>query len=226
MSTPKVKLSLQPVPKSLVRVSVAGEFLKNMGLTDENEIRNIQQAVAEGLVSELMVLGVNSANIGKERFILRFDPLGRDDTISLDLSNGKSTTEALDTGFAGAVAYSVQLLKRRALSPRFYIIWSAQALADKNELAAACRRLGLTMDAGQQPAFSPDTMPPALIDMPRVPTAPSYDSEPSFMPPTVARYLASLPPAASGYTYKPVLSITPAKGTGISYRIESATRKK
>lgn len=220
MSIPKVKLSLQPVPKSLVRVAVAGEFLKNMGLTDEGEIRSIQQAVAEGLVSELMVLGVNAANIGKERFMLRFDPLGRDDTIQLDLSDGKSTTEALDTGFAGAVAYSVQLLKRRALSPRFYIIWSQQALANRNDLASACRRLNLIMDAGPQPAFSPDAMPP-MFDTP-------YPPPPSNVPAaqTLSRFTDSPPPAPPGYAYKPVLTITPAKGTGISYRIETATRNK
>lgn len=218
MSTPKVKLSLQPVPKSLVRVSVAGEFLKNMGLTSESDIRNIQQAVAEGLVTELMVVGVNAANIGKERYIVRFDPLGRDDTIHLDLSDGKSTTEALDTGFAGAVAYSVQLLKRRALSPRFYIIWSAQALANRNDLASACQRLNLIMEAGPQPAFSPDAMPP-IIDAPYIPPSAGAD------PQTLSRFTDSPPPAPPGYTYKPMLTITPAKDTGITYRIESAIRK-
>lgn len=224
MAIPKVKLSLQPVPKSLVRVSVAGEFLKNMGLTSESDIRNVQQAVAEGLVSELVVVGVNGANIGKERFILRFDPLGRDDTIQLDLSDGKSTTEALDTGLAGAVAYSVQLIKRRALTPKFFIIWSAQALANGNDLAAACRRLNLTMDAGPQPAFSPDSPVPATTNMPYTPPAPT--SLPSFRPPQLASFQSSPPPAPPGYTYKPVLTITPAKEKGISYRIESATRTK
>lgn len=210
MAVPKVKLSLQPIPKSIVRVSVAGEFLKNMGLTNEADIRNIQQAVAEGLVSELVVVGVSAANIGKERFILRFDPLGRDDIIHLELADGKSTTEALDTGFAGALAYSVHLLKRRALSPRFYIIWSPQALSNRVELGNACQRLNLTTDAGPLPSFQPDAYP----SLPMQP--------PSSSPPVT--WNAEAPPPPPNHVYKPVLTIRPGKEPGISYAIETATR--
>lgn len=215
MSVPKVKLSLQPIPKSLVRVSVAGEFLRNMGLTNESDIRGVQQAVAEGLVSELVVVGFNGTRIAKERFILRFDPLGRDDTIHLDLSDGKSTTEALDTGFAGAMAYSVQLMKRRALTPSFYIIWSAEALADRNRLAAACQRLNLTMDIGPLPSFQPDSAP-----LPSPPATYPTASQ------STTNWQSAAPPASPGYAYKPVLTIKPGKDSGITYRIDTATKAK
>lgn len=222
MSVPKVKLSLQPIPKSLVRVSIAGEFLKNMGLLSASAIRNVQQAVAEGLVSDLLVVGVNAANIGKERFILRFDPLGRDDTIHLDLSDGRSTTEALDTGLAGAMAYSVQMLKRRALTPQFYIIWSAQALADKAQLASACQRLNLVMDAGEQTPFQPDN-DPSMYTPPLPPTMPAADQAPAG---DATQWASELPPAPPGYTYRPVVTVRPAKEPGITYRIETAMRSK
>lgn len=225
MAVPKVKLSLQPIPKSLVRVSVAGEFFKNMGLDNDDDIRRVQQAVAEGLVSELMVLGINAANVAKERFILRFDPLGQDDTIHLDLSDGKSTTEALDTGFASAVAYSVQLMKRRGLSPRFYIIWSAQARANPQEHTSACRRLNLTMDAGPLPPFMPGGDPLFDDPQPAPPAASSYNPpQPSSSGRTA--WHASPPPPPANHFFKRLFTIRPAKDPGITYAIEAAIRKK
>lgn len=212
MSVPKVKLTLQPFPKSLVRVSVAGEFLRNLAPGLDADTRAVQQAVAEGLVSEIIVVGVNAAGIAKQRFILRFDPLGQDTTIHLDLTDGRSTTEALDTGFAGAMAYSVQLMRRRALSPNIYVVWSAEALSNPTNLAAACQRLNLTMNV-PLPTFQPDLPAPPSLPPPQPASSPN-----------AAQWRSEPPPPPTGHTYTTLLSIKPSKEPGITYRIEAARR--
>lgn len=208
MSTPRVNLKLQPVPKSIVRVTIVGEFLKNMDLFDDDTIRNVQQAQSEGLVEKLIIDGQDAANIARIRFTLAFAPLDQDVMLHLDLGDGKSTTEALDVGLAGALAYSVEIIKRRRLRPHLYVTWSAKALANPHNLQAACARLNFV--TSNLPAYQPD-----------MPTPPHYDMPPSTTT-TPARPLTLGPPPRT--PFKPLLTIQPAKDPGITYTIETAVR--
>lgn len=217
MSMPKVRLHVQAIPKTLVRVGVAGDFVKNLSLgsLSDTDIRNIQQAVAEGLIARIAVTGIDANSIPRERFWLRFDPLTDDAKVMLDLENGKSTIEAVDVGMAGGVAAAVQILRRKALRPQVSFDYSADAMANPSRLAEAKRRLGFVDLAPLQPVVADQYRP--AVHSPH-PAFPSYGSE------GVDRYMAPLPAPPPGFGFRNVAKLTPAKDTGIQFGWDSLRR--
>lgn len=206
-----VKLAVQPIPKSLVRVGCAGDFVKNLslGTLSDEAIRNIQQGVAEGLISRISVTGLDVNAIPRERFWLQFDPLTDDVKVVLDLEDGKSTLEAVDVGLASAVAAAVQIFKRKDLKPQVRFEYSAAALANPTRLNEAKQRLGFVSYSDLQPLQNEP--PPAYT--------PSPFTQPVTMPTTPARidYARPSPPLPPNYVFKTNLTITPAKDNGIHF---------
>lgn len=227
--TMKVAIKMHPVPRSVLRAAVVGEYLATMGLSDSISIRGVQQAVNEGLVTGIIVVGFTSTGIPKDRNTLAIKKLEQDDKVMLDLSDGKSHIEALDVTLAGAISWACDRAKRLNLTPRFYLDWSAEARADPANLAAACRRLNLVMDGESAPAPVDDLFSPPSTYTTRsyaastyAPSSPSYAAPASF--PSRSPFNATPPPLPSGYAYKPGVTVTPAKDKGLTFTSETARR--
>lgn len=223
MSMPKVKLHVQAIPKTLVRVGCAGDFLKNvaLGTMSDQEIRDIQQGVAEGLIQTIWVTGLDSFGIPRERFWLKFDPLSDDVKVMLDLSDGKSTLEAVDVGLAGGVQTAVQVLRRKNLRPDVTFDYTADALANPTRLNEAKQRLGFTARTPLQPipsdtSSAPAWTPPALNYTPSTSYPPLPVSTPSPPRPVYA------PPA--GFALKNAITLTPAKDSGMHFGWDTLRR--
>lgn len=218
MSMPKVKLHVQAIPKTLVRVGCAGDFLKNatLGTLPDQMIRNAQQGVAEGIIQTLWVTGVDANGIPRDRFWLKFDPLDVDVKVMLDLSDGKSTLEAVDVSLAGGVQTAVQVLTRKRLRPVVTFDYTAEALANPARLEEAKKRLGFVAAPFSQPEAPP--LPP-----PRPQPVATASTEP--WQPTYAEIQAILakpthvPPA--GFQFKNAVTLTPAKDTGMHFGWDS-----
>jgi len=234
MPIPKVILKLIPVPKSVVRSAIAGEFVTSFGLTDTKIMANIQQAVSEGLVKEVAVVGHNNGNEPKHIFRLNFKKLEEDTKLKLDISQGKSYLEALDTVLAGAVAHGVAAMRRQSLRPQFFIDWSDEAKKDPERLNKAVERLNLHDQARAVPAlveepsaaFSSSELFGSSTSMgfgpglgsfgtSSVPSARRLSSSPLRSGPVV------LPPR---YEPKTIVTVTPGKDTGITYTHQTTRR--
>lgn len=220
----KVKLAVQPIPKSLVRVGCAGDFLKNvaLGTLSDAHIRNIQQGIAEGIIERIIVTGIDARGLPRERFWLKFDPLADDVKVMLDLEGGKSTLEAVDVGLAGGVHTAVQTLTRKSLRPDVSFEYTAAAKANPVRLQEACQRLGFTERA---------PLAPLHTDPPVAPTpyvAPPYTPPPRtgpFVPTSftdIVRQMERPPPP--GYAFKTAVTITPAKDDGIHFGWDTLRR--
>ncbi len=218
MSSPKVKLKLQPVPLSVMRTALCGEFVRNMGLTDANAIRNIQQAVAEGLVSEIIVLAKTQSGIPRDRYTLELAALENDVTVNVDLSNGKSYTEALDVGLAGAVHWAVQRIQRNRLVPEFFITWSAYARANPQHLNEASRRLNMTSATIPEVVAEPAPAPSFLPDLTNWLPPPPVHRAPDPMAPLISTRQPAPPP---GTAFKQVLAVVPGKDKGVRFIAEA-----
>lgn len=228
---PKVLLKLIPVPKSVVRSAIAGEFVTNFGLTDTVLMKNIQQAVVEGLVKAIAVVGYNNRNEPKHIFRLDYKKLEEDTKLKLDISQGKSYLEALDTVLAGAVAHGVAAMRRQSLRPEFFIDWSDEAQKDPVRLKKATERLNLSAQA--------KPVPKLVEDLPdRLPSAsyggglPSFGFASSATPSVGGRSSTAsasslcagpvtLPPR---YEARTVVTVTPGKDTGITYTHQTTRR--
>ncbi len=218
MASPKVKLKLQPIPLSVMRTAICGEFLRNMGMTDASTIRNIQQAVAEGLVAEIVIVAKTQSGIPRDRYTLAMSALQNDTTVHVDLSNGKSYTEALDVGLAGAVHWAVQRIQRNRLVPAFFLTWSAYANANPQHLNEACRRLNMTRVPIPEVAPEPAPDPSNLDDLPTwAPPAPPPSSQNSMAPLISSRQ----EPPPAGTLFKQVLSLIPGKDKGTRFIAET-----
>lgn len=214
--TVAVKLTPQPIPKSLMRVGCAGDFVKNLafGTLSDQTIRNIQQGVSEGLIARILATGIDANGIPRERFWLQFDPLNDDVTIMLDLQGGKSTLEAVDVGLAGAIAMAVQIFKRKCLRPDIRFDYSASALANPAYLDEAKHRLGFIYSA---------PLPPLQRDEVSTPTVPSHP----FMPvtPSPTHDFSQPLPLPPNYHFKTNLTITPAKDNGMHFGWDKLRRR-
>ena len=69
----KVELQLQPVLKTIVYAALAGEFLRNTGMTDDDQLNAVQQAVAEGL-AERIIVSARRPDGGVDTFTLKMTP--------------------------------------------------------------------------------------------------------------------------------------------------------
>lgn len=216
LAAPKVALKLTPVPKTVLYAGLAGEFFANTGLRDTAQIRAVQQAVSEGLVSAVIVAAKHFDG-RVEKFTLRMNSFSATDTVSLQLESGKSYLETLDVGLAAGVQYIADLIRRRGLTPNYYVDWSARAKATPGIVAEATRRLNLKIDTMPEP--------PPVVE----PTYAEYTPPPAPSPPpqryyqTVQTYTAP-PRLPDGYVYKEVLKITPAKDTGVTLTAETSRR--
>lgn len=177
-------------------------------------IRNIQQATAEGLLEAIVVTGINAYGTPRERYRLSFDPLTNDMKVMVDLNEGKTHLEALDSGLAMGVQSACDTLRRKNLRPEFTFMWSAEARGNPARLADAQKRLGFTDAPPLQPVVS--DAPPTPTWMPPAPT-------PTWMPTPATRAPAvyTMPP---GYVFKPVITITPAKDKGVHFTMETLRR--
>lgn len=219
LSAPKVQLKLTPVPKTVLYAQLSGELLSNTGMKEPEQIRAIQQAASEGLLSKVVVIAKHPDG-NFETIDLHFKPFAAAESIHLELEQHKSYLESLDVSLAAAVQYAGDMIKRQGLTPTFQVEWSERAKATPGVIAEAIKRLNL------KNAPKPVVAPPASLLPPDVYVPPFYS--PSTLPPqrypqTVKTYTAPPAPPA-GMVLKPVLSITPAKDPGVTLTIAS-TRK-
>lgn len=218
LTAPKVALKLQPVPKPVLYAGIAGEMLKNLGMKDDAQIGTIQQAVSEGLIEKVIVTGKHASG-RTDTFTLTIKPFNAGETVSLEVSPGKSYLESLDVGLAAAVQHAAELIVRRGLTPEFHVAWSARARANPAIIRDAIQRLNLRV--------LPDPPPPPPVEVPAfepyVPP-PSPPTPPKRYPQTVHTYVGppKLPP---NHVRTPVLTIQPAKDPGISFMHETSGPK-
>jgi hypothetical protein len=219
LAAPKVALKLTPVPKSVLYAGITGEMLKNTGMKDDDQIRAIQQAVSEGLIAKVIVAAKHSDG-RVEKFTLTIKPFSITDSVELSMEAGKSYLECVDTSLAAAVQYASDLIKRQGLTPNFYVDWSARAKATPAIVAEAIKRLNVREEPIPPPStnYLPDDLyvPPVLpSSLPKLP--------PKRYPQTVRTYTTP-PPLPPNYTYKPVLTIKPAKDPGVEFTYDTSRK--
>lgn len=209
LAAPKVALQLVPVPKPVIYAGLTGEMLKNTGMQDNQQIQAIQQAVSEQLIEAVTVLAPHPDG-HVDTFTLTMKPFAPDETVALQLENGKSYLEALDVSLAAAVQYASNLIARQGLTPRFRVTWSAKARTTPGLIASTIQRLNLKVEP------EPPRPMPAAPPMPDAWAPPPPPPRPAQRyPQTVRTYTP--PPVPPGHVLKPVLTIKPAKDTGVSF---------
>lgn len=216
---PKLDIKLTSVLKTVLYAGLAGEMVKTLGMTDDGQIAAIQQAVSEGLISEVIVTATRPDG-RRETMRLEMKPPATGASVNLALEPGKSLLESLDVSLAAAVAYQAELLRRQGLRPEFYVSWSARALANPAQLRATATRLNLH----SEPFITPPGLNPETGEPLYEPTPPPPPPPPRRYPQTVNTYKGFAPPPPA---YKPVTVavITPAKDPDVRLTIET-TRKR
>jgi hypothetical protein len=221
LEAPKVELKLQPVLKTLVYAALAGEFLRNTGMTDNDQLNAVQQAVAEGLVERVVVTGRRPDN-GVEIFTLTMKPPAPGETLHLGLEAGKSIAETVDVALAAGIKHAADLLKRQGLKPEYLVGWSARVRANPALGVDAIKRLNIRAEALPTP---PPPMPAAM------PTyQPLYTPPPA--PPLTERYAHTVntytgpPYIPPTQVYKPVVTVKPIADPNISFSWETSVLKR
>lgn len=219
--TPKVDLKLQPVLKTIVYAALAGEFLRNTGMTDDNQLNAVMQAVAEGLV-EKVVVSARRADGGHEVFTLRMNPPAAGETLNLALEAGKSMLETVDVGLAAGVKHASDLITRRGLKPEYKVGWSARVRVNPALGAEAIKRLNLS--AEPLPVLAPPPPVPDYVPDYAPPSPPPVRAAPTRYRHTVNTYVGppAIPPTQ---VYRPVVTITPAADPGITFTWDSSVPK-
>lgn len=220
--TPKVQLELKPVLKSIVYAALAGEFLRNTGMTDDAQLNAVQQAVAEGLVERVIVFA-RRLDGGVDEFELKMMPPAQGETLNLALAPGKSLLETLDVTLAASVKAASDLIKRRGLTPQYQVGWSARVRANPAIGADAIKRLNLNAEALPPPpppppptdAFSGELLP--TISPPPLSTPTRYRH-------TVNTYVGP-PPIPPKQVYRPVVQIKPAADPNVSFTWRTSVNK-
>lgn len=217
--TAKVDLQLQPILKSLVYAAIAGEYLRNTGLTDNDQLNAVQQAVAEGLVERLMVFG-RRPDGGADVCTLTMKPPAAGETLNLALEPGKSMLETVDVALAASIKHVADMIKRRGLTPEYRVGWSARVRANPALGADAIRRLNIRAEAlptsppppAPMPAYQPVfTSPPAPSPAPRYPHTINTYTGPPAIPPT--------------QVYKPVVVVKPVADPNITFTWDTSVPK-
>lgn len=218
---PKIKLKLQPIPKTIVYAGMGGEFVKNIGMTDDAQIRALQQIISEGIIDQIVVAARHAdGRIEKFTLAMRTPDVGA--TVDLDMSGEKSYLEAMDTGLAASVAHASAMVQRRGLTPTFYVGWSPQAQANPAIITEACQRLNLKVgQLPSEPVGDPVGDDGIDVSYPPVPPARSY--QPYTQP--VNSYTGP-PKLPANYEFKPVVKIQPAKDPGVEFTYETSRRIK
>lgn len=213
----KVELELKPVLKSIVYAALAGEFLRNTGMTDDAQLNAVQQAVAEGLVERVVVFA-HRADGGVDEFQLKMTPPAPGETLNLALSPGKSLLETVDVTLARSVKAASDLIKRRGLNPQYKVGWSARVRANPAIGAEAIKRLNFNAEPLPLPpqldTYSGEFLPPIS---PSPPTPTRYRH-------TVNTYVGP-PPIPPTQVYRPVIEIKPAVDPNISFTWRTSVTK-
>lgn len=115
---PVTNLTPTVIPTSLVRLTIIGDMIKNLGGSDA-DIRIAQAGFAQGLIAGVQVNGLDANGHIRDAATLRYDDLVNDVNLTLDLNNGRSMTEALSVKLAKALEYSVYRMRSQNLRPEF-----------------------------------------------------------------------------------------------------------
>ncbi len=219
--TPKVQLELKPVLKSIVYAALAGEFLRNTGMTDDAQLNAVQQAVAEGLVERVIVFA-RRLDGGVDEFELKMTPPAQGETLNLALAPGKSILETVDVTLAASVKAASDLIKRRGLTPQYQVGWSARVRANPAIGADAIKRLNLNAEALPPPPPSPPigSFSGDIFATP----PPSPPPPPTRYRHTVNTYVGP-PPIPPKQIYRPVVEIKPAADPNVSFTWRTSVNK-
>lgn len=220
--TTKVDLKVQPVLKSLLYAAIAGEYLRNTGMTDDDQLNAVMQAVAEGLVERVIVYA-NRPDGGVDIHTLKMLPPAPGETVSLALVAGKSMLETLDVALAASVKHAADMIKRRGLTPKYQVGWSERVRTNPALGADAIKRLNIRAEA--LPAAPKPVVAPSLPTLPDwyVPSPPP--PAPLRYPHTVNTYVGP-PPIPPTQVYKPVLVVQPVADPNVSFTYETSVPKR
>ena len=165
---PKTKLIPSVMPKSLVRLHVLGDMMRNFGATEE-QTSIAQQGFSEGLMEAFAVEGIDANGHMLDRALLSFAVLNENVELTLDTSDGRCVTEAFSLKLAKALEYSVQAMRRKNLSVRFIYYFSPHVTSNPEKYRHVLARFGLV------PATIPDC-PPGMMLRPIVTVRPGRDT--------------------------------------------------
>ena len=143
-SRSRVGVSVRPVPlpKVLVRAQAAGEMVDACGGTEE-EVDIAQRGIARGLLSEVMVYGVDSSGVARDQVMVEVKDKGEGD-IELDLDGGKrSAVEALDGSLARAIGEAAERIRSKGLRPEVRFVLQSELDDDAARADAAREELGI-----------------------------------------------------------------------------------
>lgn len=224
------KLTVQTIPRLVVRAGVVGEFLRNVGLDtlSDTAIRNLQQAVTEGLIAKITITGVDAQGHPLDRAWVKLNDLGDDTLVTVEKSDGMSMTEACDVGLASAMSTAVKIMRRKQLTPKLSVEYATAALTNRTRLDEAARRLNLpdVPPAPVIPRSTPTSTPsypsssPFGTALPPFP-APSFTPTPTAAPPAPPPPPLAPPPPPAGYAMRTYLTLQPAKDPGLEFGMDA-----
>lgn len=139
---PVTSLKATVVTQLNVRATILGDTLNAFGL-HEDQIRIAHEGFADGLISGVTIYGLNGQGHVEDEAALWFDAIRKEVSLSLDLSNGRSLTEAVSRQLARHIVFSAETMKRKRLTIQFSYWFSAHANHE-----AACARYGLVPSSG------------------------------------------------------------------------------
>jgi hypothetical protein len=154
---PVTQLQATVVPQLTARATVLGDLLNAFGM-DPDQIRIAQQGYADGAIIALTVRGIGYDGFVADEATLRFDEIVRDATISVDMSGGRSMTEAISRVLAHAIMYSVTTMKRKGLRITYWYHFAPHAPLEQTRA-----RYGL--QAGTMESYAPGHGPRRLFEI-------------------------------------------------------------
>ncbi|MCH9808482.1 MAG: hypothetical protein K0U74_12175 [Alphaproteobacteria bacterium] len=163
MTKPRPNLKATVIPKSLMRITCLGDFMKNVGASDE-AIRIAQEGCADGTVAGLTIAGIDHEGYISDEATLLFEELLEDTKVSVDVSDGRSMIEAVSNRFGHAVAYSVATMKRKGLSLLYRWHFTPRVNANQELFEATCTRFNL-VPGTSGPTHRPGHAPRQLFEI-------------------------------------------------------------
>lgn len=120
LDPPKPVTTLEPtvVPQLTMRATILGDTLNAFGM-HADEIRIAQDGFAEGLINAVHIKGLDAHGYVADEAVLRFDAIQREVNMTVDMSDGRSMTEAISRQLARHIVYSADLMKRKGLRITF-----------------------------------------------------------------------------------------------------------
>ena len=159
LEPPKPVTTLKPtvVPQLTVRATILGDALNAYGM-HAKDIRVAQEGFAEGLINAVSIKGLDAAGFVADEAVLRFDAIQKEAQMTVDMSGGRSMTEAVSRILARHIVYSADLMKRKGLRITFYYWFPAHV-----NTMMACARFGL--NPGYSPGYAPGHGPRQLFSV-------------------------------------------------------------